>query len=74
MTETTPASNDYWNQLVRITMTVQCPICNLIYKTSDEVVAYPCKRCGWKGKWKQEIAPEDEITKEIEHPALRGCH
>jgi predicted nucleic acid-binding Zn-ribbon protein len=55
-------------------MTIQCPICNLIYKTSDEVVACPCKRCGWKGRWKQETAPEDETTKEIEHPALRGCH
>jgi len=55
-------------------MTTQCPNCNLVYTTSNEVVAHPCKNCGWNGKWKQEVASEDEITKEIEHPALRGCH
>ena len=73
MTETTWASNDYWNQLVRIAMTTQCPVCNIIYQTPDDRVPV-CKNCGWNGKWKQEIAPEDEITREIEHLSLRGCH
>ena len=54
-------------------MTTQCPLCNVIYQTPNEEVVHPCK-CGWKGRWKQETAPEDEITREIEHLSLRGCH
>ena len=54
-------------------MTTQCPVCNIIYQTPDDRVPV-CKNCGWNGKWKQEIAPEDEITREIEHLSLRGCH
>lgn len=50
-----------------------CPICDHIFKASDDK-PYRCPLCNWDGKWKPETAPEDEITKEIDHPALRGCH
>jgi hypothetical protein len=53
---------------------VQCPVCNTIYKTPNEGGPYYCNNCNWNGKWKQEVAPEDEVTKEIEHLSLRGCH
>ena len=73
MTDSTWASYDYFNPLRRMEMTTKCPLCNVIYQTPNEEAAHPCK-CGWKGKWKQEVAPEDEVTREIEHLSLRGCH
>ena len=73
MTETTPASNDYWNPLRKMTMTICCPECRHVYKVPDSGVEY-CPLCGWKGRWKQETAQEDEITREIEHLALRSGH
>ena len=54
-------------------MMIACPECNNIYKVPDSGPEY-CPVCCWDGRWRQETAPEDEITKEIEHPALRGCH
>ena len=77
MTESTWASYDFFNPLMRmakIPMTTKCPICNIVYQTPNDLWDHPCPRCGWDGKWKQEVAPEDEITREIEHLSLRGCH
>jgi len=54
-------------------MTISCPECQHIYKVPDSGVEY-CPLCDWKGRWKQETAPEDEITREIEHLALRSGH
>ena len=73
MTDSTWASYDFFNPLRRMTMTISCPECRHVYKVPDSDVEH-CPLCGWDGRWKQETAPEDEITKEIEHPALRGCH
>ena len=52
---------------------VACPECGHIFRAPNHGPFY-CELCSWDGRWKQETAPEDEVTKEIEHPALRGCH
>jgi hypothetical protein len=52
---------------------IACPECQHIYKAPDSGPYY-CPICGWDGRWKQQPDPGDEQTREIEFPALRGCH
>jgi hypothetical protein len=55
-------------------MMTQCPFCNHIFKTPNDGGPYYCELCGADPKWKQETDPGDEQTREIDFPALRGCH